>query len=120
MKKLTAGILTAALVLSVGVTSALAATPSQRKHFVDADGDGICDNRNASYGYIDANDDGICDNRGANSEQEKTAVQAGCGKAKQGKQFIDNDGDGICDNKTSRNGRNDSAGCRGYRRGRNQ
>ena len=34
-------------------------------HFVDANGDGVCDNRGAGGGnYVDANGDGVCDNRG--------------------------------------------------------
>jgi hypothetical protein len=46
--------------------------------FVDANGDGICDN--CGTGFVDADGDGICDN---------------CGTA-----FVDADGDGICDNCT--------------------
>ena len=51
-------------------------------HFVDANGDGVCDNRGTGCGnYVDANGDGICDNRGA-----------GCGN------YVDANGDGVCDN----------------------
>ena len=34
--------------------------------FVDADGDGVCDNRGdgACAGFVDADGDGVCDNRG--------------------------------------------------------
>ena len=58
--------------------------------FVDADGDGICDNYGTNgcglgAGYVDADGDGICDNYGTN----------GCGL---GAGYVDADGDGICDN----------------------
>ena len=34
-------------------------------HFVDANGDGVCDNRGTGCGdYVDANGDGVCDNHG--------------------------------------------------------
>lgn len=36
--------------------------------FVDANGDGICDNRGTNgqgAGYVDADGDGVCDNRAA-------------------------------------------------------
>ena len=44
--------------------------------FMDADGDGVCDNRIKNF--IDADGDGVCDN---------------CGN-----HFTDTNGDGICDN----------------------
>lgn len=58
--------------------------------FVDADGDGICDNYGTygcgmGAGFVDADGDGICDNYGT----------YGCGA---GTGFVDADGDGICDN----------------------
>ncbi len=111
MKKAAAGILAAAMALSVGV--ALAAGPGSGRHFANAGGcghagracryaDGACGNR-AGYGacgyganFTDADGDGICDNR-----------------AGYGVNFTDADGDGICDNwATGRAG-----GCCG---GRNQ
>ncbi len=40
-----------------------------RGGYVDADGDGVCDNRvdgrAAGSGYVDADGDGVCDNRGS-------------------------------------------------------
>jgi len=58
--------------------------------FVDADGDGICDNYaingcGMGVGYVDADGDGICDNY----------QTYGCGM---GLGYVDADGDGICDN----------------------
>ena len=44
MKKVFAGILSAAIVLSMCATAAFAAGPGCGRYFVDADGDGICDN----------------------------------------------------------------------------
>lgn len=59
--------------------------------FVDADGDGVCDNRadgslgRGGYGFVDADGNGICDNR-------ENGSYAGAG-------FVDADGDGVCDNR---------------------
>lgn len=51
-------------------------------HFVDVNGDGVCDNRGTGCGdYVDANGDGVCDNHGT-----------GCGN------YVDANGDGVCDN----------------------
>lgn len=58
------------LVLALGGVTALAAGTG----YVDADGDGVCDNRPSGAGgngagYVDADGDGVCDNlklRGAN------------------------------------------------------
>lgn len=51
-------------------------------HFVDLNGDGVCDNRGTGCGdYVDANGDGVCDNHGT-----------GCGN------YVDANGDGVCDN----------------------
>lgn len=72
MKKI-ATILTMLLILSVCSTTAFAAGPMNGRNFVDADGDGICDN-------YDSNGNG-CGRR------------SGCGKG-----YVDADGDGVCDN----------------------
>lgn len=72
MKKFTA-ILTMALILSVFSTSVTAACHRNGRNFVDADGDGVCDNYGSNgngcgkrsgcgKGYVDADGDGICDN----------------------------------------------------------
>lgn len=54
--------------------------------FVDADGDGVCDNfgNGRCAGYVDADGDGVCDNYAAGN---------GCGRV-----FVDENGDGVCDN----------------------
>jgi hypothetical protein len=67
-------------------------------NFVDADGDGVCDDcQGTDIGFVDADGDGVCDNcRGT------------------GVDFVDADGDGVCDNmgidgqqvKTSQSARN--------------
>lgn len=53
-------------------------------HYIDADGDGVCDNCRGygRSGYTDADGDGVCDNcRGFDCPG-----------------FTDSDGDGVCDN----------------------
>ena len=62
MKKLFAGVLAAALALSVLTASAFAAPGA---NYVDADGDGVCDNYSAACRYVDADGNGVCDNAGA-------------------------------------------------------
>lgn len=102
MKKIIAGILAAALVLSVGIVSAFAAGPDTGRNFVDADNDGVCDLMGSNCAYVDADGDGICDNYGTG---------AGRGAGGQGRSFVDADGDGICGNYGT------GAGC-GFRGGR--
>ena len=74
MKKGLLGILAAALVLAMVTTGAMAAGGSRHHgagtgsasgscragtcRYVDADGDGVCDNRGAACRYVDADDDG--------------------------------------------------------------
>ena len=70
MKKALFRIFAAAIVLSMAVTTALAAEPGGGRCFVDADGDGVCDNYASGQGrgfrcgggFVDADGDGICDN----------------------------------------------------------
>ena len=76
MKKVFAGILSAAIVLSMCSTAAFAAGPGCGRYFVDADGDGICDICGAAH------------------------TQSGGGRY-----FVDEDGDGVCDNYQSGQGR---------------
>ena len=51
MKKSLLGVLSTAIVLSVCATTAFAAGPGRGRHFVDADGDGICDNYSSGQGW---------------------------------------------------------------------
>ena len=81
MKKLFAGVLAAALALSVLTASAFAAPGA---NYVDADGDGVCDLLAAGGGgcgnqnYVDNNGDGVCDNFAARP-QDGTGCQSGHG-----------------------------------------
>ena len=77
-------------------------------NFVDADGDGVCDNWGSGNqrlrtpgcglgqgaGFVDADGDGVCDNWGSGNQRLRTP---GCGLG-QGAGFVDADGDGVCDN----------------------
>ena len=71
MKKLVIGITIAVMVLSISAMSAFAA--SEAPGYVDADGDGICDNCAGAGancpGYVDADGDGVCDNYGSGNGQ---------------------------------------------------
>ena len=67
MKKIRIAAVAAAVVLALGVTTAFAAggrhhMANYSRYYVDANGDGICDNRGACY--VDADGDGVCDNYG--------------------------------------------------------
>ena len=59
MKKILMGGVVIALVLTVGLTTVFAAGG---RNYVDANGDGVCDNRGTYCRYVDANGDGVCDN----------------------------------------------------------
>ena len=82
------GILIVALVaLSVGVAAAqYGQGGAGGVQYVDANGDGVCDNIGERPGFVDADGDGICDNNCGRG--------SGCG----GMEFVDEDGDGVCDN----------------------
>jgi hypothetical protein len=76
--------------------------PQVQSGFVDADGDGVCDNcgrggnPNAPRpNFVDENGDGVCDNCGAGGGQGPYGPGYGQGS---GPNFVDEDGDGICDN----------------------
>ena len=100
MKKVRTGILAAALLLSIGVTGALAAGPGWGRH---AGQNGSCPAAGAACRYIDADGDGVCDNCGVDT----------CGS---GANYVDADGDGVCDHfDGSRCGSGRGMG-RGYRR----
>lgn len=125
MKKTLLGILIGLVILAVGVTSAVAAGPGGRHHgtgttgtgvcrYVDANGDGICDNCRAAHtgrSCTDANGDGICDNCGIRHtgcgscyvDANGDGICDNCG-AGQGGGYVDADGDGVCDNYTGSQG----------------
>ncbi len=73
MKRAFLGVLTSVILLSAGTATAFAADYRDGHYFIDADGDGICDNCGIHH---------WCATDGA-----------GCGRY-----FVDEDGDGICDN----------------------
>ena len=75
MRKAFLGVMAAAVILSLGSTSAFAAGPGGGRCFVNADGDRICDNAGGRCAYVDADDDGICDN---------CQPGRGCGRGGQG------------------------------------
>lgn len=62
MKKIVVSILAAVMVVSIIVTSAFAANNGAGQNFVDADGNGICDNTGTGVRcrYTDTDNDGIC------------------------------------------------------------
>lgn len=77
MRKAFLGVMAAAVILSLGSTSAFAAGPGGGRCFVDADGDRICDNAGGRCAYVDADGDGICDNC-------QPGQGRGCGRGGQG------------------------------------
>lgn len=69
-KKIIITIAALTLSLAMGVVAFAAGTPSKKDKaaksnpscaFVDANGDGICDNGDTHCSYVDADGDGICD-----------------------------------------------------------
>lgn len=132
MKRIFFGILTFAVVLSLGATNAFALCHTSRRNFTDADSnicnfvdldnDGICDNCGipcqcgticAGNGgnYVDADGDGICDHHA-------DGLGWGCGRGNAsrggcGRNYTDTDGDGICDNYFTTQGRRGGHGGRG-------
>lgn len=93
MKRILLGVLAAGIVLSIGATTVFASgmhngqgnafclsgvcQTGSCSNYVDADGDGLCDNCDGSHGacqtgsctnYVDADGDGLCDNHSANHD----------------------------------------------------
>lgn len=109
MKKVFAGVLSTAIVLSMCATAALAAGPGCGRYFADADGDGVCDSAGSRCAHVDTDGDGICDVCGVSRAQYG------------GGYFVDEDGDGICDNYQSGRGCGRGGQCgrgSGFRGGR--
>ncbi len=79
MKKIVT-FLTMVFILSLFCTTVSAACPGNGRNYVDADGDGICDN----YGYG-------CGNRYGCGNNYRRGY--GCSRG-----YVDADGDGVCDN----------------------
>ena len=74
-------------------------------NFVDANGDGVCDTKGTGKGknFVDANGDGVNDNCIGQGKCRK-GMKNGNGNAGTGANFIDADGDGVCDNFVDENG----------------
>ncbi len=91
MKKVLLNMLTAVIVVSMAVTAVFAAGPGGGRCFVDADGDGICDNyvsgrgcgSRCGTGFVDADGDGICDNY-ASGQGWGRGGHGGCGNGFRG------------------------------------
>ena len=141
MKQTLAGILTAVLAVSLCAATAFAAGPRCGRYYVDADGDGVCDNIGSRCAYVDADGDGVCDVCGAEHgscpagrgmafvDEDHDGVCDNCGVlhwcGMAGGSFVDADGDGICDNFQSGQGRGCGRGGQGgrgngFRGGRNR
>ncbi len=74
--------------------------------FVDADGDGVCDNsakdgkamnRGRGKRFVDEDGDGVCDSFTGKAQTSGKGMG-------QGRGFVDADGDGVCDNMGTRRG----------------
>ncbi len=87
MIKAAAGILAAAMMLSVGTASAFAAGAGRGRTSDSADRRGICGYEDGVCRHIDNNANGVCGGCSRNTDSLK-----GCGG-----HFIDENGDGVCD-----------------------
>ena len=116
MKKMFLGVLAAVIVLSAGAGTALAAGSACGGGFLDADGDGICDNCGTYHlrsmtgtgrggNFVDADGDGVCDHYAPG--------QGGGACGGHGENFVDADGDGACDYYASGLGRGCGRGFQG-------
>ena len=128
MKRWITGILAAALLLFLAVPAFAVGNG-----YTDADGDGICDNRNQQECFVDKDGDGICDNRGSgfglcrrndngtifpcrNEDRRPRGQGNGCRE-----NFVDENEDGICDNRSQGNGHHNGNGNgQGRQRGKNR
>lgn len=88
MKKMLAGIITAAIVITMGTMSVMAApgqygpgsgNRSTAVSFTDEDNDGICDRCGKTQGFVDKNGDGICDYGTGTHPQDGTGMRRGAG-----------------------------------------
>ena len=78
-KKITLTITALVLVAALSTMAAFAAGNGNRS-FVDADNDGVCDNR-GNCNFVDVDNDGVCDNRGTGvRSQDGTGRQWGRNK----------------------------------------
>ncbi len=85
MKRIMTGVIAAIMVLTFGAAAAFAAGPGtgMGRYYIDADGDGICDNMGSwksGYGryYVDADGNGVCDNLGSEAYAGCCGLGRGC------------------------------------------
>ena len=90
MKKLFTGICAVALIFSLSVSSAFAASPRCGRNNACKTPASITQACKAECNYVDDDKDGICNNR-----------QSGSNTCSVRYNFVDEDGDGICDNQGS-------------------
>ena len=95
--------------------------PGGRLRLQDEDGNGLCDwcglgcgsgwrgGGHRGQNFVDADGDGVCDNLGT-----------GRGQGGQGQNFVDADGDGVCDRYGMGQGRRGAGNGQGFRGGRNR
>lgn len=104
-KKRVAGITATIALMGVLSTGTAFAAGPHGTGYIDADGDGVCDNRvslSVGQGY----------GRNANADAGTASAQG-----QRGAGFVDSDGDGVCDNAGNGNGAG-AGGGRGHHRGR--
>lgn len=97
MKRHLFPIITVIWIVTLLAVSAMAT--GTQANFIDADADGICDNRNNSAAFVDDNSNGICDNR----EELPAKTPQGNPNQEPGNAYADADEDGICDNREVNN-----------------
>lgn len=90
--------------LSLGTTSVVATGSGAGCHYVDANGDGVCDYAGNTCSYVDTDGDGICDNY--QSYQENCPVNGGAN-------FVYTDSDDLYDNDTAGQALGNGNGFRG-------
>ena len=81
MKKIWMGLAAVVLVMTLGVTGALAAgRQGQGLRYTDTDGDGVCDyyGTNCGAGFADSDGDGVCDHYGTGVGGHHGGGHGGC------------------------------------------
>ena len=99
MKKLIYVMIATALVLSIGITSAFAATETSGSETAEANKESVSDVTKAAPA-VDEDGDGVCDNcrNDGTRPADGSGRQNGKGDRNQGAGFTDENGDGVCDN----------------------
>lgn len=121
------------LSLESSTSETVAAETETGVNYVDADGDGICDNYDGTSngygngcgaGYVDADGDGVCDNYDGSSNGYGNGCGYGngaCSGNGSGAGYVDSDSNGVCDNYENRTCPQDGTGNQyGGHHGRNR